>query len=1296
MYKKTFLILLPIVFFQILLVVLGSKSARAQSYDAVCVGNAVGEYVNDVLDEFDGPSFGDIYFLSPAFNATEPQMAELIGAMNVDFSRFHAVAGNAYNINGTAPISQWVTGLSAATGNPERIVLTEAGWFYSREGPGTAPPPDRPAEVAFLASQLQGLSSQVEAALLFNVFATGGSEFEFHEIYDDELNQICGGSCGRIGANSAAYYSSGDDFYGRAGSHGMGYTLEIATNDTNRSFPSLMPGLEAAHSRGAIPIVRIGVGASSGGFDEPELLADFIRDLDQLVDYPVYVIIGPNEPNSECWASPQCGCELSDEMDIPITFYGQVRTSLPTLDEYGRTVSEAPVRGAAIALYEGTRLVDSGNEYGLVHKYSEIATDGKGEYVIQGVRRAYGGSHDNAIWLYIFCGNVVVDRWKMDLSSEYRRKDFSVACSSNNYDPTPIPPNSVQLNAIGPQLQCAPGNSRNYSSFRQRGLGPGQSIPIPLLREDIDEQFLGCADYPDCLPPSTVYMTNEELLGRTGISRVSGTYDNTFSQIMGTYGIGPTHPWLKGQDDPALALHRCEKARYANATLSEENDPYKTNSHQQYGFGSNLSDPGLWERLYVTKDLQEYACLDNNGTPVKWCEIEPPKSFSNSLREPSCGEFKLHSDYFPYLALVGDPYQGSNTHGVFEPTEDSYTPDNVLEASRDERFQDSWFGLLSGDTDAPYASEDLTFWPGGKPELSKNSVQIISDPAVAQEEGLEGALGGVFSTPFEVFGYDSATSESNSALAEGAATTSNIVQTGTGDFQIRPYEMCTCSANDHTCTAEFNNFVHNDERHDWVGTYRYLTELGIGNGGSGGFFSRLCAAVLNAVGISWVEINACSIATLQDKERTDLSLYGGAPVPAPGDLLAQIEGATMADWTCRTGNCTYDNNGICRGDGCGFLSDNPTCVPHDWRTTNSACWDSGWPCRVFDCIEQTPAGNWVKCDDVDNGASGCSYDSVCGDTQTCSPSGSYSCAWEIEDSYGPYGTGSWAGNGACIGDLIAGYASTAEYWAHAAFNFAPSLASLESALMFQPPFENLSISGTGATSDEPVMWERDTNRASQAFNATGPSGAPVYGGHSMYPFADIYYNSNLTAPQWGEQLPDPDYQGNGSGQAGTGNNGGTGGTGGSCGDTGGGEPEPLDPPWEDETPFPETGELTRYGVGLFEQVWQNRVAWGQVTPCPECYTSEGWQRLIATKRVGDINRRVCLNVPNVGWYGPFLVADVARQDHAACLEGRGWVADLDYDSFADIANLGGYSLNAPIDGATIDEASSSGGTYVCP
>lgn len=978
--------------------------------------------------------------------------------------------------------------------------------------------------------------------------------------------------------------------------------------------------------------------------------------------------------------------------DIPITFYGKIRTSLPTLDEDGRTISEAPVRGAAVALYEGTNEIDSGNEYGLVHKYSEVATDGNGEYLIQGVRRAYGGSHDNAIWLYIFCGNVVVDRWKMDLSSEFRRKDFSVACSSNNYDPTPIPPNSVQLNAIGPALQCAPGNIRNYESFSQRGLGPGQTIPIPLLREDVDTQFIGCEDYPDCLPPSTVYQTNEELLGRTGISRVSGTYPDTF-QIMGTYGIGPNHPWLKGQEDPSLALHLCEKARYANATLSEDDDPYNTNYHQQYGFGSTLSDFGMWERLYAAKDLQEYACLDNDGIPVRWCEIEPPRTFANSRRQPTCGAFRFHSDYFPYLALIGDPSQGSNTHGVTEPTDDSYTPVNIIDASRQDRFQNSWYGLLSGDTDEPYASEDLTFWPGVKPEYSTNSIQIVSDSAIAQEEGLDGALGGVFSTPFEEFGYNSATGEANSALTAGGSD--NIVQVGTGDFQIRPYEMCTCSANDHTCSAEFNAFYHNDERHDWIGTYRYLTELGIATGGSGGFFSRLCATVLNTVGISWLEINACSIATLLDKERTNLAVYD-PPEPAAGNLLAQIEGATLADWVCRTGDCTYDANGICTGAGCGFAADDPACIPREWSTTGSACWESGWPCRVFDCIEQTPAGNWAKCDDTANGASGCSQDAVCGETQTCTPGGPYVCTWEVEDGYGPYGTGSWAGNGACIGDLIAEYASVAEYWAYAGFNRAPSNASLEAALMWIPPFETLSLSGGGSTSDAPVGWERDPGRATKAFNATGPSGAPVYTGHLMFGFSDIYQPSNLTAPAWGDQLPDPDYQGDGSGQAGTGTNPGGNGNPGSCGDTGGGEPAPLDPPWEGQTPFPETGELTRYGVGLFEQVWQNRVAWGQVTPCPECYTSEGWQRLIATKRVGDINRRVCLNVPSVGWYGPFLVADVARSDHAVCLEGRGWVADLDYDSFVDIANSGGYSSNAPIYDSTIAEASLNGGTYVCP
>ncbi len=67
----------------------------------------------------------------------------------------------------------------------------------------------------------------------------------------------------------------------------------------------VLPGIQAAHSGGITPIIRVGV-HDGGGFENPEELVAFAKALDGKVSAPVYLIAGPNEPESELWASPNC------------------------------------------------------------------------------------------------------------------------------------------------------------------------------------------------------------------------------------------------------------------------------------------------------------------------------------------------------------------------------------------------------------------------------------------------------------------------------------------------------------------------------------------------------------------------------------------------------------------------------------------------------------------------------------------------------------------------------------------------------------------------------------------------------------------------------------------------------------------------------------------------------------------------------------------------------------------------------------------------------------------------------
>ncbi len=291
----------------------------AHAQDVLCIGPALADYVASVFDELGATrELGNVKFLSPAFNMSHPEFenlvnafAAILGERGYDFNDFYAVAGNAYNTPG-GNIRGWIDrARSTAIGNSP-LVLTETG-FYPPGSHDVGPLPGAMADLQ--------TDNNIVAALLFNVFgANSDLNFAGHVLSDEEVNSACNGagSCGKIGANSARYYSSPVGiFYDRAQSHGMRYTLEIATNNIVGLMEEGDSGIPRAQERGIIPILRLGVGMNSGGFDNPEDLAGFIQQLSSHpnLNGPVYVIIGPNEPISECWATPECDCDtLSQDL----------------------------------------------------------------------------------------------------------------------------------------------------------------------------------------------------------------------------------------------------------------------------------------------------------------------------------------------------------------------------------------------------------------------------------------------------------------------------------------------------------------------------------------------------------------------------------------------------------------------------------------------------------------------------------------------------------------------------------------------------------------------------------------------------------------------------------------------------------------------------------------------------------------------------------------------------------------------------------------------------------------------
>lgn len=421
-------------FLSLITVNLISSVSYAQNIDelvghAQCVGTGVGSYLQQFFREIGTKKeYGNIKFLSPAFNTTTPD-GVLEGVINnikntagiSDFDDyFYLTAGNAYNIDNGGKVSDYVSRLKGLTG-ANGMVLTETGWF----------PPETGATEQKYSAAVEELNKSfglgVEAALFFNAFGTNpDSRFVGHVVGggtpEDFAKYICnkGINCSKVGVNSARFYST-PDFISKANGAGVKYILEIGSNDTNREFPSLVPALKEAHSKGITPIIRIGVGDNGGGFEEPSELVKFVKDLSAKVEKPVYLIIGPNEPISECWASPGCDCEKFSNKDLPTLDWGTV-DAYPVPGNFeiytyasttavlnGNTVvsDTVPCVGCLVASYTGQHYGSSKRDGKIPHMISAEYTDKYGKADITLLKATNTGKrrviYEDSNYVAVFC-----------------------------------------------------------------------------------------------------------------------------------------------------------------------------------------------------------------------------------------------------------------------------------------------------------------------------------------------------------------------------------------------------------------------------------------------------------------------------------------------------------------------------------------------------------------------------------------------------------------------------------------------------------------------------------------------------------------------------------------------------------------------------------------------------------------------------------------------------------------------------------------------------------------------------
>ncbi|MBU0708395.1 hypothetical protein KJ596_01430 [Patescibacteria group bacterium] len=281
------------------------QASQVHAQDVGCISENLADYIRAVFDEFGTEGYDHIRFLSPAFNMTSAHFPGFANSLDAQLGpqyslhSFHAVAGNAYNTTWGSISDFMAVARNTAIGN-EDILLTEIGWY----------PHETNRDLDLLRQEISGFSGNgIIGGLIFNVF-NHNPAFAAQSMNNTDIQYVCSGDCygAGVGANSAHYYWN-PSLYSRAISNNMRYTLEIGTTNNGSVTSAVLSGISAAHSGGMIPIVRLGVGDNSGGFYPVENLISFIRNLHQQVHSgTVYVIIGPNEPLSECWATPMCEC----------------------------------------------------------------------------------------------------------------------------------------------------------------------------------------------------------------------------------------------------------------------------------------------------------------------------------------------------------------------------------------------------------------------------------------------------------------------------------------------------------------------------------------------------------------------------------------------------------------------------------------------------------------------------------------------------------------------------------------------------------------------------------------------------------------------------------------------------------------------------------------------------------------------------------------------------------------------------------------------------------------------------
>ena len=249
-----------------------------------CVGPKLAEYMNQVCDNISG----NINLLTPAFNGTSYTLEDIVSNF-LPTANMDCVAGVAVNIydlpGGEGALQKNIDRIKGLFPGQD-IYITETGYNSSFD-----------TFVKNYNASVPGDGS-IKAALLFNAFG-GNPQFASRSLTDPQIRQL--NNNGKLGVNSARFFAQDDNYYNRAQNLGLAWNLEIA--DSGKAGEVV----KAYNKFSGNTIIRIGVGGSSGGFDDPVVYAEFLNGVAAQVGKTVYAIAGPNEPDLEHWLAPECG-----------------------------------------------------------------------------------------------------------------------------------------------------------------------------------------------------------------------------------------------------------------------------------------------------------------------------------------------------------------------------------------------------------------------------------------------------------------------------------------------------------------------------------------------------------------------------------------------------------------------------------------------------------------------------------------------------------------------------------------------------------------------------------------------------------------------------------------------------------------------------------------------------------------------------------------------------------------------------------------------------------------------------